>query len=347
MFVAWRDMRFARGRFALVGGVIVLMTMLVGLLSGLTAGLARESTSAVTGLAADRLVFARGAEGFSDSTVTAEELARWADRPGVTAAEPLGIAPGTASLGKRSTPVTVFGVAAGGELSGLTTTPGHGGVVLSEPAAEELDAAAGDHVRVGASAFMVAAVAGEASYSHTPVVWVAAEDWRDLVGAAPGSATVVALGTDSGFQSDDPQVRTLENSLSAIGSYEAERGSLVLIRGFLFVIAAVVVGAFFTVWTVQRAGDIAVLKALGASNGYVFIDALGQAAVLLLGGSAVGIALALAAGAAARGAVPFVLDLGTVGLPVATMVGLGLVGAALSVRRVTSVDPLTALGSAR
>ncbi|MFE0773523.1 ABC transporter permease, partial [Streptomyces sp. NPDC058861] len=58
MFVAWRDMGFAKGRFALMGTVIVLITLLVGLLSGLTAGLARENVSAITGLPADRLAFA-------------------------------------------------------------------------------------------------------------------------------------------------------------------------------------------------------------------------------------------------------------------------------------------------
>ena len=44
---------------------------------------------------------------------------------------------------------------------------------------------------------------------------------------------------------------------------------------------------------------------------------------------------------------PFVLDPATIGLPVLAMVVLGLLGAALSVRRITSVDPLTALGSVR
>jgi hypothetical protein len=37
-------------------------------------------------------------------------------------------------------------------------------------------------------------------------------------------------------------------------------------RGFLFAISALVIGAFFTVWTIQRGGDVAVLKALGAST---------------------------------------------------------------------------------
>jgi len=58
MFVAWRDLRFAKGRFTLMGTVVVLITLLVGLLSGLTAGLARENISAITGLPADRLAFA-------------------------------------------------------------------------------------------------------------------------------------------------------------------------------------------------------------------------------------------------------------------------------------------------
>src|SRR5699024_4284054 len=40
VFVAFRDIRFAKGRFALMGSVIALITLLIVLLSGLTAGLA-------------------------------------------------------------------------------------------------------------------------------------------------------------------------------------------------------------------------------------------------------------------------------------------------------------------
>ena len=36
MFVAIRDLRFAKGRFALMGAVVTLITLLVVLLSGLT-----------------------------------------------------------------------------------------------------------------------------------------------------------------------------------------------------------------------------------------------------------------------------------------------------------------------
>ena len=81
-----------------------------------------------------------------------------------------------------------------------------------------------------------------------------------------------------------------DDSLAAIGSYTSENGSLQLIRGFLFAISALVIGAFFTVWTIQRSGDIAVLKALGASTASLLKDALGQAVILLAGGTAIGTA---------------------------------------------------------
>lgn len=350
MFVGWREVRFARGRFALMGGVIVLITMLVGLLSGLTGGLGKESTSAVTGLSADHLVFSAGANTFESSSVSEQDGRRWAGQPGVVVAEPIGISPARATAGGQTAAVTLFGIVPGGQVSGLKTEVAPGEVVLSEAAAEELSVTAGGAISLGRGHFEVRSVEGEASFSHTPVVWTDVRDWRRLASAGPGEATVLALRTDGSWQPGEGtpgQARSISESLSAIGSYTAENGSLQLIRGFLFAISAVVVGAFFTVWTIQRSGDVAVLKALGASDGYLLRDALGQALVLLVGGTVLGSTLATVTGALAQGTVPFVLDPATIGLPVLGMVLLGLAGAALSIARITSVDPLTALGSAR
>lgn len=115
----------------------------------------------------------------------------------------------------------------------------------------------------------------------------------------------------------------------------------------LFGISALVIGAFFTVWTMQRKGDIAVLKALGASNRSLVRDALGQALVVLLLGVGVGIALVALLGTLAGTALPFVLSPLTTLLPAAIMIALGLSGAAFALRTVTTADPLTALGSNR
>ncbi|MFD6322193.1 ABC transporter permease [Streptomyces sp. NPDC058442] len=368
MFVAWRDLAFAKGRFALMGTVVVLITLLVGLLSGLTAGLARQNVSAVTGLPADRIAFAAPAGGqdlsYAESTVTEEQWRTWAAAPGVTRAQPLGITTTRASAGERTTGVSVLGVPAGSPLAPESDRIDDRAVVLSDAAATELGAGPGDTVTLAGRRLTVAAVSGDASFSHTPVVWATLGTWNAVTpsagtaadtGAADGrTATVIALNTgpDADIASIDRAAGTLtvekDDSLSAIGSYTSENGSLQLMRGFLFAISALVIGAFFTVWTIQRSGDVAVLKALGAPTRNLLTDALGQALVLLTGGTLLGTALAAATGAALSGsAVPFELTPGTVLVPAAVMIVLGTLGAALSIRRITSVDPLTALGSAR
>lgn len=363
MFVAWRDLRFAKGRFALMGSVVLLITLLVGLLSGLTAGLARENISAVTGLpATTRLAFAAPAGdqkvSFTNSQVPEKAWQGWREQPGVTSAQPLGIRTTNAVAGDRAAAVSAFGVDPAGPLPPPDTGLGQGRAVLTEKAAKELGGlTAGAKVKIGPVEMTVAAVSGTAAYSHTPVVWMDLGDWQRV--GNPGTsldtlATVVALDGKAdvdwagGGKATATEAQTIDGALSAIGSYTSENGSLQLMRGFLFAISALVIGAFFTVWTIQRSGDIAVLKALGASTAYLLKDALGQAVVMLALGTGAGTALAAGFGALiSGGAVPFVLDAATVLVPAAVMIALGALGAALSIRRITAVDPLTALGSAR
>ncbi|MFD9406955.1 ABC transporter permease [Streptomyces sp. NPDC059989] len=364
MFVAWRDLRFAKGRFALMGSVVLLITLLVGLLSGLTSGLARENISAITGLPATHLAFAAPAGdqkvSFTNSQVPESAWQAWRARPGVTSAEPLGIRTTNAASGERTAAVSVFGVDPAGKLGPRERGLAQGRVVLTEKAAKELGGlTAGAKLKIGPLELTVAAVSGTASYSHTPVVWMDLNDWQRI--GNPGTsidtlATVVAVSAPDGGGLDlaaadkasGTRAQTVDEALGAIGSYQAENGSLQLMRGFLFAISALVIGAFFTVWTIQRSGDIAVLKALGASTPYLLKDALGQAVVMLAIGTGLGTALAVGFGALISGGnVPFVLDAATVLVPAAIMIALGALGAALSIRRITAVDPLTALGSAR
>ncbi|MFC0600968.1 ABC transporter permease [Streptomyces palmae] len=362
MFVAWRDLRFAKGRFALMGTVIVLITLLVGLLSGLTAGLEHRNISAITSLPADRIAFQAPGGGqdlsYSDSTVTRRQWQRWSTAPGVESAEPLGITLTKATAGVKSTGVSAFGVEPGSRLAPDSGRIDSRSAVLSTPAADDLGLTAGDSFTLAGQRLTVAAVRGDAFFSHTPVVWIALGTWQKTApptgtGDAP-HATVIAVNTAAG--ADVAAVdrvagtRTVsrDDSLSAIGSYSSENGSLQLMRGFLFAISALVIGAFFTVWTIQRSGDIAVLKALGASTAGLLGDALGQAVVLLAGGTLIGTGIAAGAGALISGSdVPFRLTPATVLIPAAVMILLGALGAALSIRRITAVDPLAALGSAR
>lgn len=115
-------------------------------------------------------------------------------------------------------------------------------------------------------------------------------------------------------------------------------------QGFLYAISALVIVSFVTVWTLQRTRDLAVLRALGASSGYLLKDSLGQAAIILAIGVIAGAGLGAALGALAATAVPVSLSALTIVGPAIGIWALGVLGSAIAVRNVSKVDPLLALG---
>ncbi|NUR28684.1 MAG: ABC transporter permease, partial [Catenulispora sp.] len=145
--MALRDLRFAKGRFALMGTVVFLITLLVTMLSGLTAGLARENISAVENLPADHIVFDSGEKAsFADSRITAATWRDWQQVPGVTA-ERLGISMSRISYGAdQSAGVALFAVEPGGRLAqGRAVDTGK--IVLSSALATDSGLKTGDTVR--------------------------------------------------------------------------------------------------------------------------------------------------------------------------------------------------------
>lgn len=356
MFVALRDLRFARGRFLLIGSVVALITILVGFLSGLTGGLTTQNVSAVLALPADRIVFSvpsveNSGASFSDSAITELQAATWATTPGVATTAPIGISQTRGEAGGTRAAIAVFGVEPG---FNETAPSGNGRLGLSNPAAEALGVTTGDVITIAGTTYTVEVVGGDDWYSHTPVVQMTLHDWQ-AYSAATGNpdvyATVLAVtGTPDWDEADTANgtvSKTVLGSLTGLSAFQSEIGSLLLMVAMLFGISGLVIGAFFTVWTMQRKSDIAVLKALGASTGSLVRDAFGQALIVLLLGIGTGLGVVVVLGTLVGAALPFLLSPITTVLPGVTMIVLGLAGSAFALRSVTSADPLAALGSNR
>lgn len=364
MYWGWRDVLHAKGRFALIAGVVALITLLLVMLTGLTGGLGRQNTSVLTALGADRFVFGAAAGhqaqvDFASSQVSREQTEQWSGAEGVDRAVPVGFAQTQAEAGD-SAGVAVVGVpegsgaverAAGRALSG-TSEPGKGQAVLSEAAASSAGARTGGRVSLGGQQFAVAGIVPDQFWSHSPVVWTDTAGWQAVAHQRPevlGTALAVEGTLDeAGWQAaahrTDTVSATTRGSFQGLAAYSSEHRSLLTMQGFLYGISALVTVSFLTVWTIQRTRDLAVLRALGAGIGYLVRDAIGQAAVVLAAGVVVGSAAGLGLGALARRGVPFLLDAATVLGPAAGIWVLGLLGAVAAVSRVGKVDPLLALG---
>ena len=384
MYLALRDLRFARGRFLLMGTVVALIAVLGVLLSGMSTGLTDSGVSGLRALPVSGFAFSADAssELFSRSIVTRTQWERWAAAPGVEAATPFGdvlahaaVVSGASASANTDTgtdtgkqvDLAVFGVEPGGFLAptptaGRALAEGDDGVLVSRQVLDQ-GVRIGDRLSVERSGVVLTVVGsvGDESYGHVPTAFAPLDLWQRIQYGLPGElpaaardvATAVAVRTAGGFSAPAADRAagtrwvTKQASYSASPGYSAESGTMALISWFLYIISALVVGSFFTVWTVQRRPEIALLKAMGASGRYVVRDALAQAGVVLLLATGVGTVVGLAVGRTLMGSAPFALRAAPVATAALSLVVLGLLGALAAVRRITAVDPLAALGADR
>ena len=362
MFLALRDLRFAKGRFALVGIVVGLLALMATLLSGLANGLVDDGISGLRRLPLTHLAFQPGAQSsFSRSTLTEANLAPWKAVPRANAS-PLGMSfvnarrpaeGGTLDIALFGVPADSFLVPTDQARAALAGGPG---IVLAEQFRDEGVAVGDELTIVGVEAKLrVLGFTYTGSYGHVDIGFTSLDTWRTLLygDRANGRFSAIALSLDAvdGAQiaaTDQAAGTATETKTAAYAGspgYTGETQTMTLIRGFLVVISALVVGAFFTVWTVQRTRQIGLLKALGATNAYVLRDALGQMAIVLVAATAIGVGAGLAAGAAVGSAVPFRLQTSSVVLSAALLVGIGIAGCLIAVRRISHVEPVVALGA--
>lgn len=346
------------------------------LLSGLSTGLVNDGVSGLQRLPVTTFAFAEGVQrdsAFSRSEIDTRTASVWKGQDGVAEAEPFGNMLVNARNGDGvQIDLALFGVRPGSYLDPGAATgermTGPGEIVVSSTA---IDAgiAVGDTVvvdRLGTQLRVVGSLSDQHTFGHVDVGYVPLRTWQEIhAGSRPGepvperaysAATAVAIAAKDGATLDLPagdraagtQSMTVEESFGASPGYTAETSTLTLIQVFLYAISALVVGAFFTVWTIQRRHELAVLRAIGASTGYLLRDGLAQALILLVAATAVGVAIGVGGGSLLDGSgMPFALDPLAVLLAAVLLVTLGLLGAATAIKRITAVDPLTALGGNR
>ncbi len=376
MFVELRDLRYAWGRFLLMGSVISLVAVLTVLLTGLSTGLVNSGISGLRAMPLTHLAFEPKTNStFSQSTLDAATIRALGRQSGVRA-EPLGLTLFNAkdSAG-TSFSIALVGIEPGGFMSkavvgGSKLGRSATGVIVSRGTAGG-DVRVGDRIKLNRAGvtFRVIGIAPTATYGHVDLVYAPISLWRQatygqvtggvLSPSAQGLASAAALQVQPGVDVAaigsrlGVDIVTKQQAYAGSPGYVAETATMSLIIDFLYVIAALIVGAFFTVWTIQRKADIGLLKALGASNGSVLRGALGQVGLVMVASTGVGGIIGSGIGAlissgtlVPAGKVPFALQPGSILGASVILAVAGMIGSLATVRRIVAIDPIIALGGA-
>ena len=375
MFLALRELIFARSRFTLMGSVVALISVLMVLLAGLSSGLVNDGVSGLQRMPVQAVAFApetRTDSAFTRSVVGSDQVEQWVARPDVSVATPMGLSIINART-SAGTPVdlTLIGADPQGplvpEVAEGRAPASDGEILISATAADDVEL--GDTVtvdRLGIPLEVVGIAADQHTFGHVDMAFTTLPTWQDVhagtrlgeqprAGAREEYSVVAIAGVDgalpdlaAGDAAAGTSGRTMEEAFDSSPGYQAETMTMSMITWFLYAISALVVGAFFAILTVQRSREIAVLRAMGASTARLLIDAVGQALILLVVAIGAGVAIGVGVGSLLLGTgMPFALEAGPIALGAVLLLVLGLVGATLATVRISSVDPHSALGENR
>ncbi|OJG73591.1 efflux ABC transporter permease [Enterococcus quebecensis] len=132
--------------------------------------------------------------------------------------------------------------------------------------------------------------------------------------------------------------------INELPGYSAQVLTFGFMIGFLIVIAAIVIGIFIYVLTMQKATIFGIMKAQGISGFYIAVSVIVQTFVLAFLGITIGLLGTVGTSLVLPTAVPFqsnwlfFLSIGGVMLVIAVL------GALFSVRTIVKIDPLKAIG---
>lgn len=351
-------------QFALISLIVALISYLVLMINGLGVGLNDLAGSALRNWDADAIAYSDQAgisvirselsddtvqriseiDGVEESAALGYAAANYRDADGeVASAAFLGFDPGT--IGE---PEVIDGDSLGPErLDGLLADSS-----FLKASGLEIGDTVSVSQRLTSRDFIIVGEIDEGAFFFQPAVYVLRQAWQELkYGASPGApaASIVLVRGDglAGVGDEGFELVDKKTAFANIEGVQGQQSTVTALRWFGYIIGALVIGVFFYVLTIQRVGQIGVLKAIGATDSFVLRQLMVQVVTLSVVGLATAVPLAWATERALSTlpeAVPIAFTSGTFLTTSATLLATAIVGALFSIRQIVKTDPLIALG---
>jgi putative ABC transport system permease protein len=370
----WRNL----GRFLLVSFVIALITLLVLFLAGLGEGLANANKEYLSKIDADLILFQEKA----DLSVAASQLGQSLMNdirrvPGVKEAAPIGFSNVFIRYAPDQDPLSVslLGVEPGkpGEMvayegRGLENSRANE-AILDSNVARQAGLKVGDTFTVESTQgtvdqrydLEVVGISDGQQFFFAPSVAVPLDTWdriRPRPTDAPSNELVfnivaVQLDNPDELQTMADVLETRVSNIEAVDvvtayesapGYSEQQSTIQTQRGFTLLIGVLVVGGFFQIQTLQKVVQVGVLKALGASNRTVALATTFQIVVTNFFGVLLGGLATLLLVLSFPDGIPITFEGSQVQVALITLLLIGPLGGLMSIRLLTRVEPLTALG---
>lgn len=356
MFLALNEIMHSKLRYALVAGMMFLIAYLVFFLTGLAYGLAQDNRTAVDKWEADSIVLSKDANsnlGMSMITKkTAEEVeggkvAYLAQTPGVVTSKD------STEEGKIN--VSFFGI---DKDQFIMPNLVEGKAFNNDDEAigdislkEEYGLAVGDTVKLSGSdkTFKLTGFTDHAKFNVSPVLYTTINAYQQIRFEKEDTSenarinAIVVRGKINDLPEDLEQIK-ISKFINELPGYNAQVLTFGFMIGFLIVIAAIVIGIFIYVLTMQKINIFGVMKAQGITGGFIARSVVAQTFILSFVGILLGLVGTVGTSLVLPDAVPFQSNWLFFGVISLLMLVVAVLGALFSVRTIVKIDPLKAIG---
>jgi putative ABC transport system permease protein len=366
MNLAIAEFRRAKGRFASITGALSLIVFLVLVLGALGDGLFFGGTGAIRSSTAGAYAFSADAEGsLVRSRLPLSTESELEAETGVVQATAIGALITTTSSVPDGADVVVMGFVPEADPAGVPSEVVEGRLPTpARPDGVAVDASlAADGLGLGATlvvggvATPVVGVVADAQYQGIPTAWASFETYgamraavRPELAGQPAQPSTFGLILADGVTAEQvtapagTSILSSEQTYLSIPGVREQKSSLNAIIGASLAVGGLVVALFFALVVLEKRELFAALKALGASSrrlgGGVVLQALGATVTAVI----IGAVAARAVGWLLPDDIPFLFRPETLVVSATLTIVAGVVGAVLSLRRISRIDPATALG---
>lgn len=358
MFLAWREIKHTKLRYALISFIMIMIIWLVLFVTGLANGLASDNAAAIKQSPVTYYVLEKDADNrLARSTLTKEQATKVEDLYGKKAV-PFSTRMSTISSekGSKKTDIAYFLLTSDSFqkptlTSGTFAKKGSDEVVVDEKL-ERSGYQLGDTIEdtTTETTFKISGFTKNQTYSHSGVIFLSPTQWNTVNPLTQKEETyntmALSISESEADKFDLPNLTIVpkKDVVENIPGYSEEQGSLTMMIAFLYIIAAFVLTVFFYVITLQKMEQFGMLKALGAKTSYLAKSLLSQIGLLSIVSLLVGNALTFGFAAILPDSMPFQLTPLTAGLSSLLFLAVTLIGSVLSLYKVAKVDAIEAIG---
>jgi len=361
--VARRQLLAEPARLVVTLVAVAAAVALVLLLAGLRRGMGEQVTIYIDHQT-PVLVGQKGARNFlSQTSVLPESLARNLERvPGVAEAAPISQQYAMLRLHGRPVLALLIGYDPGKpggpwKLASGRAQSGGAELVLDRVLASEHGLEIGSTLEYRGATLRIVGLSRGTSGFMTPLVFAPRATVNDL-SRQPGTASFFLVRPDPGIEPEELAAR-IDRSVAGVSALTRDEVAasdrrqfvdpfstpLLAMVAIAFAVAILVIGLAVYGSTAERSREYATLKALGLGRRGLFRLVGAQAAVLALGGTALGVLLALAAARGVSSIAPkylIAISAGSVAAIAASALAMALVAAFVPARFLARLDPASA-----